>query len=288
MGLRLSQCRQRQARQHESGVVCFRRLSDGWDAGRGSRVWASGALAGERMSVLVESATAVIARDFMRASVPAKYSYHFTWLGRPIIQYPADIIAMQQIIWQVQPDLIIETGVAHGGGLIFYASMLELNALNGGPQDAKVLGIDTDIRAENRHAIAEHCLAKRIVMWECDSVGERVWGLRQELFESWDMQSRRLRVLVCLDSCHTHNHVLAELNAYAPLVSVGSYCVVFDTFIEDQPVDAYQDRPWGKGNNPYTAVQYFLSSHPEFEPDRALDETLLISTARGGYLRRVA
>jgi cephalosporin hydroxylase len=231
---------------------------------------------------MTETATEIFARDFLRASVPAKYSYGFTWCGRPIIQYPADIVAIQQIIWQVQPDLIIETGVAHGGSLILSASMLELNALNGGPPDAIVMGMDVEIRPANHVAIRRHPLSHRILLYEGDSLGER------QLILAEAFAQRAPRVLVLLDSLHTHEHVLGELKAYAPLVSVGSYCVVFDTFIEDQPVDAYPDRPWGKGNNPHTAVQQFLATHPEFQPDTALDATLLISTARGGYLKRVA
>lgn len=237
---------------------------------------------------MTESATEIFARDFLRASVPAKYSYGFTWCGRPIIQYPADIVAIQQIIWQVQPDLIIETGIAHGGSLILSASMLELNALNGGPKHATVLGIDVDIRAANRAAIEAHPLSHRIKLAEMSST-----SIAQASAAIYDLDVMRLTqyipsVLVLLDSLHTHDHVLAELNLYAPLVSIGSYCVVFDTFIEDQPVDAYPDRPWGKGNNPHTAVRQFLATHPEFHPDTALDATLLISTARGGYLKRVA
>jgi cephalosporin hydroxylase len=221
------------------------------------------------------------AAEFMRASIAAKYSYNFTWLGRPIIQYPQDILAMQQLIWAVKPDLIIETGIAHGGSLIFSASMLELNAGCGGPADAEVLAVDIDIRAHNRAAIESHPMFKRISMIEGSSVAPDVVDrVRQRAAE-------KSRILVCLDSNHTHEHVLAELRAYAPLVSVGSYCVAFDTVIEDLPAGQYSDRPWGRGDNPKTAVYEYLRAHPEFEIDGRIDGQILISVAPSGYLRRV-
>src|ERR1022692_1539179 len=223
-----------------------------------------------------------IAHTFTRASVASKYSYNFSWLGRPIIQYPQDIIAMQELTWSIQPDLIIETGIAHGGSLIFYASMLELNAACGGPRDAEVLGVDIDIRAHNRAAIEAHPLFKRISMIEGSSIAP-------EIIEQVQAKAAgRRRVLVCLDSNHTHEHVLGELQAYAPLTSVGSYCVVFDTVIEDMPAEMFPDRPWGPGNNPKTAVREYLKSHPEFEIDKQIDHKLLISVAPEGYLKRVA
>ena len=221
------------------------------------------------------------AADFCTKSIAAKYSYNFTWLGRPIIQYPQDVLAMQELIWTVQPDLIIETGIAHGGSLIFLASMLELNAACGGPADAEVLGIDIDIRAHNREAIEAHPMFKRISMIEGSSVAPAV--VEQVRAHA----AGRKRVLISLDSNHTHEHVLAELDAYAPLTSVGSYCVVFDTVIEDLPADMFPDRPWGPGDNPKTAVREYLKTHPEFEIDKRIDHKLLISVAPDGYLRRV-
>jgi len=221
------------------------------------------------------------AAAFLAPSVTAKYSYNFSWMGRPIIQYPADIIAMQEIIWSVQPDLIVETGIAHGGSLIFFASMLELNAICGGPADAHVVGIDVEIRAHNRRAIEAHRMSRRISMIEGSSI-DRATVDRVRV-----TVAGRQRILVCLDSNHTHDHVLAELEAYAPLTSVGSYCVVFDTFIEDMPAEAYPDRSWGRGNNPKTAVREYLRAHPEFEVDERMDQKLLISVAPSGYLRRV-
>ncbi|MDG4595648.1 MAG: cephalosporin hydroxylase family protein [Candidatus Contendobacter sp.] len=209
-----------------------------------------------------------------------KYTYNFRWLGRPIIQLPQDIVAMQELIWSIQPDLIIETGIAHGGSLIFSASMLELNATCGGPQDAEVLGVDIDIRAHNRAAIEAHPMFKRITMIQGSSIAPEIIAQVQARVTG------KQRVLVCLDSNHTHDHVLAELEAYAPLTSVGSYCVVFDTIIEDMAADLFSDRPWGPGNNPKTAVWEYLKTHPEFEIDRSIPHKLLITVAPDGYLRR--
>ena len=228
------------------------------------------------------SATMKIAAErFMESSIAPKYSYNFSWLGRPIIQYPQDIVAMQEIIWQTQPDLIIETGIAHGGSLIFSAAMLELNAACGGNPEAAVLGIDIDIRAHNRKAIEEHPMARRITMFEGSSVASDIVDKVRALTSDKDT------VLVCLDSNHTHEHVLAELEVYAPLTGVGSYCVVFDTVIEDLPAGLFPDKPWDKGANPKTAVHQWLKDHREFEIDRAVDDRLLISVAPGGFLKRV-
>jgi cephalosporin hydroxylase len=221
------------------------------------------------------------AQAFMSASTIPKYSYNFFWLGRPIIQYPQDMVAMQEIVWAVKPDLIIETGIAHGGSLIFFASMLELNAACLGRKDAEVLGVDIDIRAHNREAIETHPMFKRISMIEGSSVEPAIIELVRA------KASGKESVLVCLDSNHTHEHVLAELQAYAPLTTVGSYCIVFDTNIEDMPADMFPDRPWGPGNNPKTAVCEYLKSHPEFEIDKNIQHKLLITVAPDGYLKRV-
>ena len=187
---------------------------------------------------------------------------------------------MQEIIFEVKPDLIIETGIAHGGSLIFYASMLELLAACGGGTDGEVLGIDIDIRAHNRKAIEEHPMFKRIIMIEGSSIAPEVIAQVHE--KAKDKKS----VMACLDSKHTHDHVLAELNAYAPLTSLGSYCVVFDTVIDDMPADFFPDRPWGPGNNPKTAVHEYLKDHPEFEIDKNIEHKLLITVAPDGYLRK--
>jgi len=221
------------------------------------------------------------AHEFLAATVEPKYSYNFSWLGRPIIQYPQDIVAMQEILWSVQPDLVVETGIAHGGSLIFSASMLELNAACGGPADARVVGVDIDIRAHNRKAVEAHPMARRITMLEGSSIAPEIVGQVRAL------AAGRKTVLVCLDSNHTHAHVLAELEAYASLTTPGSYCVVFDTLVDDMPKSFYPDRPWGPGDNPKSAVRAFLASHPEFEPDRSIDHKLLVSVAPEGYLRRL-
>lgn len=215
-------------------------------------------------------------REWMAAANRYEYSYHFTWLGRPIIQFPQDIVATQEIIWRVRPDLIIETGVARGGSLIFSASMLELI---GG--DRLVVGVDIDIRAHNRVEIERHPLAKRIRLIEGSSVDEGV--VRQVA----DYAEGRQTVLVMLDSNHTHAHVLRELELYAPLVTHGSYLIVYDTVVERMPEDMYPDRPWGRGDNPLTAVREFLARGTDFEVDREVEEKLLITVAPGGYLRRV-
>jgi len=218
---------------------------------------------------------------FTEASTVPKYSYNFSWLGRPIIQYPQDMIAMAELVWSIQPDLVIETGIAHGGSLVFYASLLELNAICGGPSDASVLGIDIDIRSHNRAAIEAHPMSKRISMIQGSSLDPDVVARTREV------ASGRHRVMVCLDSNHTRDHVLAELESYGLLTSVGSYCVVFDTMIEDLPGDLFPDRPWGPGNNPRSATREFLGRHPEFQADHSIDDKLLITVAPGGYLKRL-
>lgn len=218
---------------------------------------------------------------WLEESMRKSYVYNFDWLGRPIIQNPIDIMAMQEIIWRVQPDLIIETGIAHGGSLIFSASMLELNAACGGPADAEVLGIDIDIREHNREAIEEHPMFKRISMLEGSSISNEIFDQVKE------KALKKKKILVCLDSNHTHKHVLAELEAFAPLVSVGSYCVVFDTFVQDVPEDVFPDRPWSHGDNPKTAVWEYLKSHPEFEIDQSMQNKLLVTVAPDGFLMRV-
>jgi cephalosporin hydroxylase len=235
---------------------------------------------------LCDSATA-----FMRASADAKYSYNFAWQGRPIIQYPQDMVAMQELIWEIKPDLIIETGIAHGGSLIFSASQLaQLDICDaietGGMFDPKrskrkVLGIDIDIRAHNRVAIEDHPMASRIHMIQGSSIDPEIIN-QVKLFAA-----NYKRVMVCLDSNHTHDHVLAELNAYAHLTSVGSYCCVFDTLIEDMPLDMYPHRPWGPANNPKTAVWEYLTSNPGFEIDKSIQNKLLITVAPDGYLKRI-
>ncbi|NBV84385.1 cephalosporin hydroxylase [bacterium] len=232
----------------------------------------------------------VATRNWVDAANHLKYSYHFEWLGRPIIQYPQDMSAMQELIWKIKPDLIIETGIAHGGSLIFSASMLALldmcEAIESGQSfdpkisRRKVLGLDIDIRAHNREAIEGHPMASRIQMIQGSSIAPEVIEQVHQVAVGYQ------RILVCLDSNHTHEHVLAELESYALLTSKGSYCVVFDTIVEDMPADMFPDRPWGPGNNPKTAVWEYLKTHPEFEIDKSIQHKLLITVAPDGFLRR--
>ena len=230
-------------------------------------------------------------KEWINAANARKYSYHFEWLGRPVIQYPQDIVGMQELIWAIRPDLIIETGIAHGGSLIFSASMLAqldmCEAIEAGvsfnPKESrrKVLGIDIDIRAHNRAAIEAHPMASRIQMIQGSSIAPEIIEQVKKVASGYN------RILVCLDSNHTHEHVLAELQAYAPLTSVDSYCCVFDTIVEDMPADMFPDRPWGPGDNPKTAVWEYLKTHPEFEIDKSIQHKLLITVAPDGYLKRI-
>jgi len=208
-------------------------------------------------------------------SLKHEYSYHFRWLGRPIIQYPQDIIAFQEIIWQVKPDLIIETGIARGGSLIFSASLLELLG------KGHVLGIDIDIRKHNKVAIEKHFLSKRIKMIEGSSIDKEVIKKVYKI-------AKGKRVLLSLDSNHTHEHVFQELIQYSPLVPKGSYLIVFDTVIDDMPKNFYNEiikRPWGKNNNPKTAVFEFLKINKRFKIDNEIDQKLGITAAPSGYLK---
>ena len=217
-----------------------------------------------------------LAIDFIHKTAPNKYSYNFTWMGRPIIAFPTDMVAMQEIIWDVKPDLIIETGIAHGGSLIYYASILEL--LGG---ERKVLGIDIDIRRHNRIEIEMNPMSKRIIMLEGSSISNNIYSKVEKIAKG------HKSILVCLDSNHTHDHVLKELEFYSKLVSLNSYCVVFDTIIEDLPEGFVKDRSWDKGNNPKTAVGEFIKNNSNFVVDSKISGKLLITVAPGGFLKRV-
>jgi len=221
-------------------------------------------------------------RAWVEESMRQQYVYNFSWLGRPVIQNPVDMVGLQEIIWRVQPDLIIETGIAHGGSLIFLSSMLELNALNYGGAVGQVLGIDIDIRAHNKAAILEHPMARNITMIEGSSVDDSTIDQVRRFAKG------KQKVMVCLDSNHTYDHVKQELQAYANLVSVGSYCIVFDTFVDDVPKDVFPDRPWGPDNNPKTAVREFVARHPQFVIDEAVHTKLMLSSAPHGFLKRIA
>jgi cephalosporin hydroxylase len=225
---------------------------------------------------------------FTRLSITDRYSYNFKWLGMPFIQYPQDMVAMQEIIWRVKPDLIIETGVAHGGGLVFYASMLAMLDKNFTKNEnqkkqpkRKVLGIDIHIRPENRCAIEKHFLNDKIELIEGSSIDKTIISKVRE------KSGRYKNIMVCLDSNHTYQHVLKELDAYADLVSKDSYCVVFDTIIEELPKSTYLNRPWSSGNSPETAVKAFLKKKKNFVLDKNIYKKLLISVAAKGYLKRI-
>jgi len=213
-------------------------------------------------------------REMFLGSCKYKYSYNFKWLGRPIIQYPQDMIAMQEVIYEVQPDLIVETGIAHGGSLIFYASILELIGGNG-----KVLGIDVDIRPHNRVEIEKHRMFKRIQMIQGSSIDAGTVREVKSIAASYK------KILVVLDSNHTYAHVAQELELYSPLVRKGSYIVVFDTVVEDMPAELLGGRPWGVGNSPKTAVHQFLKKNNRFEIDSEIQNKLLITVAPDGYLK---
>jgi cephalosporin hydroxylase len=232
-----------------------------------------------------------LANQFFSESVKTDYSYNFEWLSRPIIQYPQDIVATQEIIWKVKPDLIIETGIAHGGSLVLSASILALldysDALKNGSMldpkmpNRKVIGVDIDIREHNLKALNEHPMRNRMELIEGSSVDPDIINQVHELSKGYGC------ILVFLDSNHTHNHVLSELNAYSELVSRGSYCVVFDSVIADLPVDSSDNRSWGPGDNPKTAVWEFLKNNSDFEIDYKIEDKLLITVAPDGYLKKV-
>lgn len=215
-----------------------------------------------------------LTRSWFERSVENRYSYNFSWMGRPIIQYPQDIIATQEIIYRVKPDLIIETGIAHGGSLIFSASMLSL--LGG---DGKVLGIDIDIRKHNREAIEAHPMSSRIQLLEGSSISSEIIESVKKIVHG------KKRVMVFLDSNHTYEHVKAELELYSPFVKAGSYLNVYDTVIDDLPNRLSSDRPWGENNGPKKAVLEFLKTNPRFERDLDIDHKIMISVAPDGYLK---
>jgi cephalosporin hydroxylase len=227
-----------------------------------------------------------LARQFFNSTVESKYSYCFNWLELPIIQYPQDIVAFQELVTQVKPDLILETGIAHGGSLVLSASLLCLldvmEGLDPRQSSRKVVGVDIDIRPHNRKALDGHPLRFKMELIEGSSIEPAIIQQVRSYADGVE------RVLVSLDSNHTHDHVLAELNAYADLVSQGSYCIVFDTVIEDLPAGSFTDRPWDVGNNPKTAVYQWLKTHPEFQINKDIDNQLLISVAPSGYLKRIS
>jgi cephalosporin hydroxylase len=229
--------------------------------------------------------------SWLEESMRKKYVYNFDWLDRPIIQYPQDMVAMQEIIWKTRPDVVIETGIAHGGSLILSASILALldvtdakisgELLDPTKPKRHVVGVDIDIREHNRIAIEAHPLSDRIHMIEGSSIDPKIVDEVKQFIKP------ESRVMVCLDSMHTHEHVLSELKAYAPLVTEGCYCIVFDTFVEDMPNDLFPDRPWSPGDNPKTAVHKFLENDEQYSIDKSIQDKLLITVAPDGFLQKI-
>ncbi|MBK9146157.1 MAG: cephalosporin hydroxylase family protein [Candidatus Melainabacteria bacterium] len=198
----------------------------------------------------------LLSKLWLRSGWASKYSYSFTWFGRPIIQIPEDMVRIQEIIYKVKPDVILETGIAHGGSLILYASLCKMLG------KGRVIGIDIEIRAHNRKAIEEHELFPLITMIEGGSTDKEIVDQAGSLIKEGE------RVLVLLDSCHTKEHVARELELYAPLVSVGSYILVADGIMQDV-VGAPGSKPdWGS-NNPRQAVLEFIDKHPNFQIEEA-------------------
>jgi cephalosporin hydroxylase len=213
----------------------------------------------------------------MRDSAPHRYAYNFDWLGIPAIQLPTDLIAMQEIIWAYKPEVIIETGVAHGGSLVFYASMLSLLGNNG-----FVVGVDIEIRKHNRDVLESHPMYDKIKLVEGSSTSPDTLAKIQALVGN-------RRALVILDSDHSRDHVLQELYAYEQFVAVGGYIVVMDTTLEDQPDNFIVNRPWDKLNNPKTAVREFLNSRAgHWLADRKIDGKLLMTVCREGFLQKIS
>ncbi len=203
-----------------------------------------------------------------------KLDWDISWLGVPIIANPYDMVLMQELIFRIKPDLIVESGIAHGGSLIYYASTLEL--LNHGA----VIGIDIDIRKHNRVIIEKHPLIKRVSLIEGSSTDPKVIDIVKKRAAS------ARKVLVLLDSNHNHNHVLNELVAYSKIVNRGGYVVVFDTIIHYLPEKYSLGRPWSSKHNPKTAVDAFLKNNHDFVIDREYNK-FFVSSCPNGFLRRI-
>lgn len=223
----------------------------------------------------------LISEAWLRCGWDTKYVYGFSWLGRPIIQLPEDMFQMQEVIFAVKPDVIVETGVAHGGSLVFYASLCK--AMDKG----RVIGIDIEIRPHNRSAIESHFLKSYITLVEGSSVAPQTVEIVENQIKSGET------ILICLDSCHTREHVLAELNSYSRFVTPGSYIVAMDAIME-KVVGAPRTNPDWTWNHPRGAVEQFLMSHPEFElvePPRLFNEgsiTRRVTYWPDAFLRRKA
>ncbi len=213
------------------------------------------------------------ALDLLVHSDKYHYGYQWSWLGMPIIQLPPDILATQEIIWQTQPDVIIETGIAWGGSIVLYASLLELIG------KGEVVAVDTVLPQKNIDAIMKYPFSKRIHMYEGSSLSLDVEEKVKSHIETGD------KVMLLLDSNHTHEHVLDELQRYAPLVTEGQYLIVSDTIVEHIPAQEHRPRPWGPGNNPKTALRAYLEETDRFEEDVYYNSKLLTTFTPSGYLR---
>jgi cephalosporin hydroxylase len=208
------------------------------------------------------------------ASDEFKYNYQWEWCGVPIIRHPDDIVLQQEIVWSVKPSKIIETGIARGGSVILSHSLLNLLGDGG-----KVLGLDIQILAHTFSALDPWTSSGRIVLQECDTSTQVAAELVREF-----IAEELSPVLLILDSNHTHDHVLAELNVLAPLLPRGSVIMVADTIVEEMPEGHYPDRPWGKGNNPLTAVNAFLEMNENFSLEESWSRRSLMGEFRDGIL----
>ncbi|MFN2529439.1 MAG: cephalosporin hydroxylase family protein [Candidatus Baltobacteraceae bacterium] len=213
------------------------------------------------------------ARVFLEKTFEYGYYRNFTWLGRPVIQYPQDVVALQELIWSYKPTLVVETGVAHGGALILYASIMELIGGKG-----EVLGIEIEYREHNKAAIAEHPLARRIEVIEGSSIAPEVLASVRKRAAAHE------RIMVVLDSYHTHEHVLEELKLYSPLVRKGGPLIVFGTSVATLGASADIHRPWNQERNPKSALDEFLKQNGRFTVNRELNDKLLLTDAPDGYL----
>jgi cephalosporin hydroxylase len=224
-------------------------------------------------SMAEDDALAASALDVLVRSDRHNWSYQWSWLGVPIIQMPPDVLAVQEILWETRPDVVVETGVARGGSLIFYASILELIG------KGRVIGVDIDIRPHNRDSIERHPLSRRIDLIQGSSVEQETLDRVKALIPTG------ASVMAILDSNHTHAHVLDELRLYGPLVTHGQFLIVADTVVERIPAQAHRPRPWGPGDNPATALDAYLAECDRFERDEFINAKLLLSSSPGGYLR---
>ncbi|MDC3357249.1 cephalosporin hydroxylase family protein [Pseudomonadales bacterium] len=237
----------------------------------------------ERIASYAEGSKGIeLGKQFNIESCKNGYTYNFSWMGIPIIQYPQDIVMMQELMFELKPDLIIETGIAHGGSLVFYASMFELLG------KGHVVGVDIEVREHNRQAIENHPMFKRITMIEGSSVDQStVDEVKKHIGDA-------KTIMVCLDSKHTHQHVLEELKAYSQFVTADSYLVVFDTTVEtfdkeivDEMEKDYRFSPWGKGSNPHSAITEFMSENNEFEIQEQWHKKTMITNCWDGVLKKV-